>query len=148
MVWLLNVIFSFLASYFFAVVFDAPKKIFLPAGIAGSLGWLTGEILDEIFNFPQVYSYFFGSLVLGLVCHYLGRVHKEPITMFMIPGIIPFVPGGLSYDAVKKLMLNEVQEPVGIFTDIIMLAGAIAAGLLFAEYFFKISIKERVFIKK
>ena len=43
MEWLLNLLFSFTASFFFAVVFDAPKKLFLPAGIVGALGWMMGR---------------------------------------------------------------------------------------------------------
>ncbi|SUM35123.1 integral membrane protein [Staphylococcus gallinarum] len=31
---------SFCASYFFNVIYDAPKKLFIPAGFAGAMGYM------------------------------------------------------------------------------------------------------------
>lgn len=99
---------------------------------------MTSKILIDLFDFHQVYGYFFGSMVLGLMCQLMARLVEEPSTLFMIPGIIPFVPGGLAYDATLKLMLNRINEPLSIMFQITLLSGAIAAGLLFADYLFKI----------
>lgn len=140
MVWLLNIIFSFVASCFFAVVFDSPKRLLLPSGAAGCAAWMTGKLLTDIFDIHQIYSYFFSSLILGIVCRLLSNFYKEPPSLFMIPGIIPLVPGGLAYDATMKLMLHKVEEPISIIIDITLLAGGIAAGLLCADYVVKIRL--------
>ncbi len=99
MFWILNFIFSFLASMFFCVIFDAPRKLYLSCGFVGTCGWMVYTLFFNGFNVHTIYSSFFGSLALGLLSHYMARKQKEPAIIFMVTGIIPLVPGGLAYDA-------------------------------------------------
>ncbi len=101
MFWILNFIFSFLASMFFCVIFDAPRKLYLSCGFVGTCGWMVYTLFFNGFNVHTIYSSFFGSLALGLLSHYMARKQKEPAIIFMVTGIIPLVPGGLAYDATK-----------------------------------------------
>jgi Uncharacterized conserved protein len=150
MEWILNLVFSFAASYFFAVVFDAPKKLFLPAGIVGASGWMMGQTIGNIFDLPLVMVIFIGSFTLGIMSHIMARVYKEPSTIFLTPGIIPFVPGGLAYDATSSIILSEYSSAVNIIMEVIISAGSIAVGILFAEQFALLFIKNRrlFFMKK
>lgn len=148
--WLLNLVFSFTASYFFAVVFDAPRKLFLPAGIVGAIGWMMGQTFGIIFDLPLVMVNFIGAFTLGIMSHIMARVHKEPSTIFLIPGIIPFVPGGLAYNATSSIILSDYFGAVNIIMEVIISAGSIAVGILFAEQFALLFIKNRrlFFMKK
>ncbi|GGB08849.1 threonine/serine exporter family protein [Macrococcus hajekii] len=141
--WLINLIFSFTASYFFAVLFDSPKRLFLPSGFVGAAAWMTSESLIKLLHFPQIYGYFFGSIILGVMCHMMARIYKEPSNLFMIPGIIPFVPGGLAYDAAMKMVMEQTSGPVEIILEITLLAGAIASGLLCSDYIFKLAVNKQ-----
>src|SRR5699024_916657 len=80
---------SFSASYFFNVIYDAPKKLFFPAGFAGSMGYFVSYILEQSFEMDSIYSSLLGSLTLGLLAHIMSRIFKAPVVLFMIPGIIP-----------------------------------------------------------
>lgn len=146
MEWLLNLLFSFTASFFFAVVFDAPKKLFLPAGIVGALGWMMGQTAGMLFDLPLVMVNFIGAFTLGIMSHVMARVYKEPSTIFLIPGIIPFVPGGLAYDATSSIILSDYTGAVNIIMEVIISAGSIAAGILFAEQFALLFIKKKTCI--
>ncbi|WJP97276.1 threonine/serine exporter family protein [Macrococcus bovicus] len=141
---LLNFIFSFIASYCFAVLFDSPRRLFVPSGCVGAAAWMTSEMMIHHFHMPDIYGYFLGSLMLGLMCHTMARLYLEPAMLFMIPGIIPLVPGGLAYDATMKMMLNQTDKPVEILMEITMLAGAIAIGLLFSDYVFRLITKKKI----
>src|SRR5699024_8761098 len=74
------------------------------------------------------------------------RVYKEPSTIFLIPGIIPFVPGGLAYDATSSIILSDYTGAVNIIMEVIISAGSIAAGILFAEQFALLFIKKKTCI--
>ena len=58
-------LFSFTASYFFAVIYDAPKKLFFAAGLAGASGYLISFILNDLLQIDSIYSSLLGSLTLG-----------------------------------------------------------------------------------
>src|SRR5690625_2555178 len=143
MEWLLNLLFSFTASFFFAVVFDAPKKLFLPAGIVGALGWMMGQTAGMLFDLPLVMVNFIGAFTLGIMSHVMARVYKEPSTIFLIPGIIPFVPGGLAYNATSSIILSDYTGAVTIAMEVIISAGSIAVGLLFSEQISNLLIRKK-----
>ena len=141
--WIFNLLFSFTASYFFAVVFDAPKKLFFPAGIVGAVGWMMGQTFGIVFDLSLVMVNFIGAFTLGIMSHIMARVYKEPSTIFLTPGIIPFVPGGMAYDATSSIILSDYFGAVNIIMEVIISAGSIAAGILFAEQFALLFIRNR-----
>ena len=42
---------------------------------------------------------------LGLMSHTMSRRYKRPVIIFIVPGIIPLVPGGAAYEADSLLSL-------------------------------------------
>ena len=130
MFWILNFIFSFLASLFFCVIFDAPRKLYLSCGVVGACGWMIYILFYNGLQVHTIYSSFFGSLALGLLSHYMARYKKEPAIIFMVTGIIPLVPGGLAYDATKSLVLLHFNKAINTMLEVTLIAGAIALGLL------------------
>lgn len=49
----------------------------------------------------KVGASFLGSLILGLMSHTMSRRYKRPVIIFIVPGIIPLVPGGAAYEATR-----------------------------------------------
>lgn len=143
MFWILNLVFSCTASLFFGVIFDVPKRLYNTVGFVGASGWMIYTLFYETFELHTIYSSFFGSLVLGILSHIMARVKKEPVILFMIPGIIPLVPGGLAFDATKNLVLLEFSKAINTMLEVTLIAGAIALGLLFADHFFKLILSDK-----
>lgn len=52
-------------------------------------------------EFGKVGASFLGSLILGLMSHTMSRRYKRPVIIFIVPGIIPLVPGGAAYQATR-----------------------------------------------
>ena len=130
MFWLFNFIFSYTASLFFCVIFDAPRKLYLSCGFVGACGWMVYILFYQGLNIHTIYSSFFGSFTLGLISHYMARKKREPAIIFMVTGIIPLVPGGLAFDATKNLVLLQFGKAINTMLEVTLIAGAIALGLL------------------
>lgn len=64
-----------------------------------------------------------------------AKYKKLPITIFNVPGIVPLVPGGLAYQAVRNFVLGDYTEAIGFSVQVTVVAGAIAAGLMLSEVF-------------
>ncbi|PKI22439.1 hypothetical protein CW746_00025 [Staphylococcus succinus] len=148
MFWILNLLFSYTASLFFGVIFDVPKRLYNTVGIVGACGWMIYTLFFEAFQLHTIYSSFFGSLALGLLSHIMVRLKKEPVILFMIPGIIPLVPGGLAFDATKNLIILQFSKAINTILEVMLIAGAIALGLLFADQISKLIISGNTKRKK
>ncbi|MDW8543922.1 threonine/serine exporter family protein [Staphylococcus sp. KG4-1] len=148
MFWILNFLFSYLPPLFFGVIFDVPKRLYNIVGLVGACGWMVYILFYDGFSTHTIYSSFFGSLALGCLSHIMARVKKEPVIIFMIPGIIPLVPGGLAFDATKNLVLLEFSKAINTMLEVTLIAGAIALGLLFADQIAKLIVSGTKIRKK
>lgn len=139
---------SFLTSFCFAFVYDAPKRLFLPAGLCGGFGYLTFHIAFEIFSIDSIYASLYGSFVLGIISHVMARQYKSPVILFMVPGIIPLVPGSIFFKATQQLLTLNFNEASDIFVRATLIAGAIAVGLLISDQVAKSFIRKPIAILK
>lgn len=133
---------SFFASAAFGIIFKAPKKSIIKCGFVGMIGWLVYLIF--ISNaFDSVSASLFASFVVGLFSQGFAKKYKMPVTIFIVCGIIPLVPGGLAYDAMRSFVENQYDLAIGKSTKTLLIAGSIALGLIFSEVINQIFRKER-----
>ncbi|SUM35124.1 integral membrane protein [Staphylococcus gallinarum] len=70
---------------------------------------------------------------MGLLSHIMSRIFKAPVVIFMIPGIIPLVPGSIAFRATQQLVTLQFTDATNTFIRAILVAGAIALGLLISD---------------
>lgn len=146
---LLNIFFSFGASFFFALLFSAPKHLLVPAGIVGAVGWEMYQ-LGLYFDTSVVQASMIGGFFIGIMSHYMTRKFLSPVIIFIVPGIIPLVPGGTAYEAIKNLVLNNYHEAILTMIKVTLISSAIALGLLIADLLSKVyfKYKKHIILKK
>lgn len=89
---LLGTVGSFVAIACFAVLLECPRKYLLHAGCVGAVGG--GVYLFSMdLGLNVVLASFLSALVIALFSHTFARVFRAPVTIFLIPGILPTVPG-------------------------------------------------------
>ena len=129
---ILQVLFSFVATACFGVIFNAPTKVIPACGFVGAVGWTVYYLVTDM-GLDDVRSSFIGAFVVALVAHFFSRKFRMPMIIFSVSGIIPLVPGGIAYNAMRNFM--EFDYIMGLQNGIraFMISGAIAMGLVFAE---------------
>lgn len=138
---IIQVISAFIATAAFSVMFYLPRKYILLAGTTGGLGWLIYLLmLNSLDN--KTYATLCATLIVALLSHILARRNKTPVTMFLIPGIIPLVPGAGMYYIVNSIFYNKIDHAVHYFFETFMIAGAIALGIFIVDTIFR-AIKEK-----
>ncbi|MEB6291121.1 threonine/serine exporter family protein [Staphylococcus xylosus] len=130
-------IISFLATMLFSILFNAPRRLLLACGFVGAMGWIIYKLTFDG-DLGKVLASFLGSFILGLMSHVMSRRYKRPVIIFIVPGIIPLVPGGLAYEATRFLVSNEYTHAVNTFLEVTLISGAIAFGILCAEIIYYI----------
>ena len=112
----------------FAVLFYAPKDSILKTGFSGAVGWTVYTMMNN-FSDSVVISAFFASFIIALLGEFFVLSKKHPITVYIIPAIIPLVPGfGLYYTMLSVLEKNyELALQYG--SESLLIAIAIAGAL-------------------
>ena len=122
---------AFVATLAFAVLFQVPKEQYGYSGFCGAAGWLCYLLVMENYPSPAIAS-FAAVVVLTLMARFFAVRRKTPVTVFLICGLFPLVPGaGIYYTAYNFIMgYNDLAVSKGIET--IKIAVAIALAIVFA----------------
>ncbi|HSH34747.1 threonine/serine exporter family protein, partial [Schnuerera sp.] len=106
MVLLKHFIFAFLSSIGFAILFSIPKDSIAKSGFVGATGWIAYYITSSILN-SNVAGTFFAAVTVGISGELFARHYKKPATVFIVPGIIPLVPGAGMYYTMLALVEKD-----------------------------------------
>lgn len=130
----------------FCLLFHIPKRSILPCAIIGGLGWAMFLISGSLGS-SKVLSCFFAALLVGFLCGFASRTFKEASTVFIIPGIMPLVPGSGMYYTMLALLSHDYSLAASTGSQTLFMAGAIALGVMITGGFFKITsaIHRRLF---
>ncbi|OZU88513.1 hypothetical protein CIL03_12160 [Virgibacillus indicus] len=123
---------SFIASAGFGVLFNAPRQALVQCGLVGMSGWILYYEL-VLLGMDVVPATIFGAMLVAVLSQICAKVFKKPIIIFNISGIIPLVPGGIAYDAMRHFVENDYYTAVQLSAKVMLLAGGIAIGLMFSE---------------
>lgn len=123
---------SFIATMAFGIVFNVPKKTVLSGGLIGMIGWVSFSWLTSIFQYNMVASTLIASFIVATLSQIFSRLHKMPVTVFSVAGIIPLVPGGLAYETMRHFIEDDYLAAIALATKTLLISGAIAFGLIFS----------------
>lgn len=118
---------AFLSTVGFAVMFNSPRRSVFFAGITGGIGWVFYSLLKDG---STLFAAFLASIMIGLLGEVFARIQKRPVTIFVIPGIVPIVPGYLLYLTMVHLINNMYYEAAQTGTEATFTAGAISIGII------------------
>ena len=123
----------------FALFFSVNKKHIAAATFGGLLSWTIYLIIYHITG-----SIFLGNMIASMVVclwsELMARKLKAPTNIFMIPGIIPLLPGGTLYYTMEAMLQknNKVFIEKGLQTVMITLgivAGIVVVSVILVYFF-------------
>lgn len=127
---ILEFIVAMFASISFAILFTAPKKEVVFCGLTGALGWAVYYGMTNQ-GIHLVLASLVATFCLTVLARCFAVVRKSPVTVYLLPGIFPLVPGaGIYYTAYYLFIGNtEMSGVKGLET--LEIAGAIVFGIIF-----------------
>ncbi|OZS77627.1 hypothetical protein CF394_10485 [Tetzosporium hominis] len=128
---------SFLAAVAFGILFNAPRRMLIHCGLVGTVGWLVFSITQTLAD-DQVVATFLGAFTIALMSHIFARRRKMPMILFSVSGIIVLVPGATAYNAMRNVVEQDYLMAIELATRALLISGAIAMGLVFAEIIMQI----------
>lgn len=134
---ILQIVGAFVAMYWFAVLIETPKKYLPMAGVVASIGWFV-YLSCENLGAEAVLATFFSALTVTFISHVLARKVKTPVTIFLIAGIIPTVPGATMYRIAYYVILGDNDMSIHYLMEMFKIAGAIAVAIFIVDSIFRI----------
>lgn len=119
-----------IGSFGFALVFGLHRRYLLPAAFGGVLSW--GIFLAaKAWIGTEFLPCLIASALAVLYSEAMARLLKTPATLFVIPSVLPLVPGGSLYYAMSSAVRGELLAARAYGTTTLLYALAIAAGISF-----------------
>ena len=137
MIYIMQLVTAFVGSWGFAMLFHVRRERLLPASLGGLLAWGV-YLLMGLVSGQDVVRYFFASVALTVYAEVMARVVKCPATLFLVTASIPLVPGGSLYRTMQFFMQNDLDAFSRQALTTVLLAVAIAVGMLFPTSVFQL----------
>ena len=126
---ILSILSAFISTIGFSIVFHAKRKHLLICGAVGAISWTLYLLLNQQGQSPVLAS-FLATLVVTALSYLLAKKRKTPITVFLIAGIIPLVPGLGLYRMMSALLEEDYSLALDYATLTFETAGVIAGAIV------------------
>ena len=126
--WGFQTIVAFVSTIAFAIIFHTPKKEYLFCGITGGVGWLVYLICVGM-GWGVVAGSFLATVALAWFSRIFAFRRKAPVTVFLITGIFPLVPGAGIYYTGYHLFMGDNFLALDKGLETVKIAIAIALGI-------------------
>ena len=124
---LMQICMSFIGSLGFSVLFNVRGWKVLLAALGGGVSWTLYLLMES--GIPGIpHRYFICACFIALYAEILARVLKTPATTFLIPAMIPHIPGSSLYKTMRFALYKEWMDCLSQAFYTIKLALALALG--------------------
>lgn len=138
---ILQIISAFFATFFFGILFNISKKELMYCGFIGAIGWFVYLFFFQLIG-SVVLSNFMSALSVSILSRLLAKKRKVPVTIFLISGIIPLVPGAGMYKTMYAMLTQNFEETAFYGAQTLQIAGVIAIAIIFTSSFPTLSQKQ------
>ncbi len=128
---------AFFAVFFFAILLEIPQKYMISAGIVGAICWFVYLVTQNLGG-GEVAAAFTAAFVVAIVSQIFARIFKTPVTVFLIAGILPLVPGAGMYRIGYSMFQHDMNMAGHHITSTLQIAGAIAFALFIGDAIFRV----------
>ena len=119
-----------LATLSFALLFGAANSELIYCGLTGAIGWMV-YLLCLHLDSGTVIANLVATLALTVIARSIASIRKNPVTVYLISGIFPLVPGAGIYYTSYYFIMNEMNQCSTAGMETVKVAGAIVLGIIF-----------------
>lgn len=130
--WPYQLLAAFVGTVAFSILFGSPVRYYLDCGMTGMLGWAMYLLMIRYGGFSVAGAAFIAALLVGLTGSVQAMTRRCPVTLFLIGGIIPLVPGGGIFWTAYYLVAEQLSMAATTGFVALKVTIAIAGGIIVA----------------
>jgi uncharacterized membrane protein YjjB (DUF3815 family) len=133
---------AFISTVAFSCLFNVPREELVYIGAVGALGWLCFQICVYSSANAELAT-FLATVAVAWTMRVLTPFRRMPTTVFLIGGIIPFVPGAGIYNTMYALITDEPASAVATGVETMKTFGIICIAVIIV-----LSLPKQMFVFK
>ncbi|MCR4940374.1 MAG: threonine/serine exporter family protein [Treponemataceae bacterium] len=129
------------ASGFSSVYLHSKPLDILLGALCGAVGWFVFTLTGG----EGASSYLAGAFTVAVLSELLGALLKTPATVYLLPGLLPLVPGGGMFLTMRSAVNGFMEEAASYAYTTLFAAGSIALGIALASSGRRLLMQFRLF---
>ncbi|WP_195984272.1 threonine/serine exporter family protein [Clostridium sp. D33t1_170424_F3] len=121
-------LYAFIACAAFCLVFNMRGKLIFFTSLGGAIGWFVYLLLSPLQN--DIVQFFLATVVITLYSEIMARIHRVPVTGYLLIALLPMVPGGGIYYSMEYCIAGNTEMFLETGLHTLGIAGALALGIL------------------
>lgn len=126
--YILPCLYAFFCCAGFCIVYNMRGKKLFYAPLGGVIGWLVYLLTNSLQN--EMLQFFLAAVAFSIYAEIMARVQRAPVTCYLLPALLPLVPGGGIYYTMECSINGDIQGFMETGLHTIGLAGALALGVV------------------
>lgn len=140
--YVLPCVYAFVACAGFCFVYNLRGKQLIFAPLGGAVGWLTYLLMAFLEN--ETIQFFLAAMALAVYAEIMARVHKAPVTCYLLVALLPLVPGGGIYYTMEHCINGDTEAFLETGLHTLGLAGALAMGVVVVSSVARLGLVSRL----
>ena len=121
------------ATLCYALLMRTPFRALILSALLGGAGYIIYLTADSCFS-NDFTAYFLGTLFISAAGEVTARIMKMPATVFVIPAVIPLVPGYGLYYAMLLFVQNDMDGFIRTGMQTLFIAVIMAAAIALTNF--------------
>ena len=119
---------AFAGTIAFALLFSVPKRYYPWCGAIGAAGWLVYRLALQTGN--RMLAAFLATVLVIILSRLCAVRERCPVTIFMVSGLFPLVPGVGIYWTIYELVMENMEGAISRGAAALQDAIAIVIGII------------------
>ena len=104
----IQILMGYLGSLGFNILFNIRGRKLFIASLGGFISWTVFLLLEPLFP-GEAIRYFLAAAAITVYGEVFARIEKTPTTTFLVPSVIPLIPGGSLYYTMNYALNEQWQ---------------------------------------
>ena len=131
----------------FAILFNIRGRRLASVAVGGALCWLLFLLLNRGIK-NEVICFFLVAMLVSLYDEIMARVLKSPTTVFLLPSLVPLVPGASLYYTMVGAVSKHQADFLARAVNTVELAGALALGIIASTVVVRVINRVILFVRE
>ena len=135
--WIIPFAAAFVSTLGFAFIYNVHGKNLVVASVCGAFGWMF-YLIAQRFMVSDIIPYFVAGIAVALYSEVAAKIFKAPVTVYLMPGFIPLVPGLTIFRTMEACLFGDITAFAEGLVNTLKIGGAISLGLILMSSFFRL----------
>lgn len=133
---IIPVIASFFATLGFALFYNIRGKNIFVGSVCGAVAWAV-YLICQNYSPSMVLPYMVAGIAISVYSEVGAYIFKTPVTVYLILGIIPLVPGLTIFRTMQSCLNGDISAFAEGLLTTVKIGGSIVLGIILMSSFFR-----------